>query len=205
MDIKEKIIRSATEQFMSYGVKSITMDEIAINLGMSKRTIYENFANKKELLIACVEYMHATQEHEEEEIAEKAETILDEFFELFYKADERYERQGKFAYEITKFYPDIFENRYREYNERAIEKLKKRMQKGIDQGVILPNLNLEFSTYMMLEMVYNVFSRRRRIVQMHIPLTDAFRYIIVYLLRGFSTDKGIRIIDEKIKNWKYVL
>lgn len=201
--IKQKIVQGATEQFMLYGVKSVTMDDIAAALGMSKRTIYEHFTNKKELLVAVVEYIHYQQDCEERRMAENAETILDEFFDMFNALDDRYQNMGKFTFEVGKYYPEVYEEKYHGYHEKAIERLKERMRKGMEQGVILPTLNLEFSTYMLLEMVYNVITRRRRIIQMHIPITDAFKYTIVYLLRGFSTDRGIRIIDEKTKNWKY--
>ena len=202
MEIKEKIIHGATEQFMLYGVKSVTMDDIANALGMSKRTIYEHFTNKKELLMDVVDYVHQQQDLQEQQVAANADTIIDEFFHLFTSLDERYQRFGKFTFEVGKFFPEIYEEKYHTYHEKAIERLKARMQKGIEQGVILPELNLELTTYMILEMVYNVISRRRRIVQMHIPLTDAFRYTIVHLIRGFSTEKGIAIIDDKSKNWR---
>ncbi|MCD8186543.1 MAG: hypothetical protein LUD68_08935, partial [Rikenellaceae bacterium] len=147
-------------------------------------------------------FVHQQTDLEEQKAAANAETIMDEFFHIFTSLDERYPRMGKFTFEVGKFYPEIYEVKYSVYHERAIERLKERMLKGIEQGVILPTLNLEFSTYMMLEMIYNVISRRKRIVQMNIPLTDAFRYTIIHLLRGFSTDKGIHIIDEKSKNWR---
>ena len=201
--VKNKIIHGATEQFMLYGVKSVTMDDIAAALGMSKRTIYEHFSNKRELLSKVVDHVHHEQDCAEQRLSEHAETILDEFFDLFNTLDERSQSLGKFTFEVGKFYPEIYEEKYHAYHEKAIERFRERMTKGIEQGVILPTLNLEFSTYMLLEMIYNVITGRKRIVRMHIPITDAFRYTIVYLLRGFSTDKGIRIIDEKTKNWKY--
>ncbi len=202
--IKHKIIHEAAEQFMLYGVKSVTMDDIAASMGMSKRTIYEHFTNKKELLAEVVDHLHHLQDCAEARRAEGAETVLDEFFELFNALDERSMRNGKFAFEIGKYYPEIYEEKYHAHHDKAIERFRERMIKGIEQGVILPTLNLEFSTYMLLEMIYNVITNRKRIVvRMQVPITDAFRYTVVYLLRGFSTDKGIRIIDEKTKNWKY--
>ena len=203
MEIRDKIIQGATEQFMLYGVKSVTMDDIAAALGMSKRTIYEHFTNKKELLSEVVDHVHRQQEDEEKQAVANSETVLDEFFQLFNQLDERYQRLGKFTFEVGKYFPEIYEEKYHAYHEKSIERLKKRMEKGMKQGVILPTLNLEFCTYMLMEMIYNVITQRRRIIQMHIPLTDAFKYMIVYLLRGFSTNKGIKIIDEKTKHWKY--
>lgn len=203
MEIKKKIVQSATEQFMLYSVKSVTMDDIAGAMGMSKRTLYEHFTNKRELLSAVVDHVHRTQVCEEEQLSEDAETILDEFLTIFDAVDERFQRMEKFAFEVAKYYPDIYEEHYRVHHQKGIERFRERMLKGIEQGVILPNLNLEFSTYMVLEVTHGVFFQRRRILRMDIPIIDAFKYTVVYLLRGFSTDKGIRIIDERTKNWKY--
>ncbi len=201
--IKQKIVQAAAEQFMHYGVKSVTMDDIATTLGMSKRTIYEHFTNKRELLSGVVDWVHYQQDCADERRAKDAETVLDELFDLFNALDEHAQRNGKFAFEVGRYYPEIYEEKYHAYHGRAIERFRERMTKGIEQGVILPTLNLEFSTYMLLEMVSNVIFRRHRIIKMNIPITDAFKYTIIYLLRGFSTDKGIRIIDEKTKHWRY--
>jgi AcrR family transcriptional regulator len=203
MGIRDKIIQRATEQFMLDGVKSVTMDDIAGALGMSKRTIYEHFANKKELLSAVVEHVHRQKECNEERMSEDAETILDEFLTIFDAVDEYFQRMEKFAFEVGKYYPDIYEEHYRVHHRKDIERFQQRMRKGIEQGVILPNLNLEFSTYMVLEVIHSVIFQRRRIFQMQIPIIDAFKYTVVYLLRGFSTDKGIAIIDAKTRNWRY--
>ena len=202
--IKQRIVREAKEQFMLYGVKSVTMDEIAASLGMSKRTIYEHFTGKKELLSAGVDHVHEEQDCADLLRSEQAETVLDEFLDLLTALDERSHRNGKLSFEVGKYYPEIYEEKYRAYHDKAVERFRDRMTKGIEQGVILPGLNLEFSAYMLLEMIYNVIMNRKHIVvRMHVPITDAFKYTIVYLLRGFSTDKGIRIIDEKTKHWKF--
>jgi len=201
--IKQKIVQGATEQFMLYGVKSVTMDDIASALGMSKRTIYEHFAGKKELLAGVVDHVHRVQACEEEQFTESSETILDEFLSIFDAVDERFQRMEKFAFEVAKYYPEIYEEHYRIHHQNGIERFQRRMAKGIEQGVILPNLNIEFSTYMVMEVTHGVLFQRRRLIRMNIPIIDAFKYTVVYLLRGFSTDKGIRIIDEKTKNWKY--
>lgn len=203
MEVKEKIVQGAAEQFMLDGVKSVTMDDIASALGMSKRTIYEHFGNKKELLSEVVEYLHRTQRCEEECFSENAETILDEFLMIFDAVDERFQRIEKLAFEIGKYYPDIYEEHYHAHHRRDIERFQQRMKKGIEQGVILPTLNLEFSTYMVLEVIHGLVFERRRILRMNIPIIDAFKYTVVYLLRGFSTDKGIAIIDERTRNWRY--
>ena len=61
MDNRERIIEGAAELFKTYGIKSVTMDSLANHLGMSKRTIYEVFSDKDELLIGVLKRMAEKQ------------------------------------------------------------------------------------------------------------------------------------------------
>ena len=61
MDIRDRIIEGAAELFRTYGIKSVTMDSLANHLGISKRTIYEVFSDKDELLIGVLKWMARRQ------------------------------------------------------------------------------------------------------------------------------------------------
>lgn len=199
MEIRDKIIKASTEQFMHYGIKSVTMDDIAAGLGMSKRTIYEHFTNKKELLRACCRGMNMQMEEKDQQIIQDAETIVDELVASFGQVDEHYNQQGKFVSDIKKFYPELFEEEFCAHYEHAYSNLKNRLERGIAQGIIKPDINLDFAVYMILETMFNVVTRPERIIKMQIHITAAFKYITIYLFRGLSTDKGIALIDSKMQ------
>ncbi len=196
MGVKSRIITSATHQFLTYGVKSVTMDEIANHLGMSKRTIYENFANKRELLSACIDYIHQQKEKEQEALRSQCPTILHELVTLFHKIDVEFERQEKFTLAIKKFYPDLFEEKYQCYYEEGEQKLRARLEEGIRQGVILPSINVDFAIYTIYETLNSVVNHQTRVVKIKVPVMKAFKHVTFYLLRGFATDEGIRILDS---------
>jgi AcrR family transcriptional regulator len=59
MEVKRRIIEQASNMFFRYGIRTITMDEIAESLGISKRTLYESFATKEDLLKECIEFQHS--------------------------------------------------------------------------------------------------------------------------------------------------
>lgn len=202
MTVKEKIVAASASLFTSHGVKTITMDEVAANLGMSKRTIYENFSNKEELIAACTDFLHRRQETMEQEIIASSETIVDEMFALFAKIDENFASHGRYAEEIKKYYPDVFEEKFCSHYDQAAVKFKKRLQRGIEQGIILPDTNLDFAVHVILETLYNLLSRQELVTRKNISIVNAFKYVLIYFFRGISTNKGIRLMDEKLEKFK---
>ena len=76
MDNKERIIEGAAELFRIYGIKSVTMDSLATHLGMSKRTIYEIFADKDELLIGVLKFMAEKQKELVKRVLDESENAI---------------------------------------------------------------------------------------------------------------------------------
>ncbi len=202
MEIRERIIVGSLDLLVQQGIKSVTMDDVAANLGMSKRTIYENFANKKELVEACVEQMIRTQEQEDREISAISETLYHKLFYAFDRIDETFQRKQMFSMEVKRFFPDIFERQYlSRYNAAKCEFIAS-MERGIEEGIIQPQTNLELAVFVVMETVYNIISRPELVLGRNISVTEAFKYVILHFFRGISTWKGIELIDQLIKERK---
>ena len=82
MDNKKKIVEGAAVQFMQYGVRSVTMDDVARDLGMSKKTLYQSFANKDELVEAVSKAHIAQEKIEFGEAEENASNAIEELFNI---------------------------------------------------------------------------------------------------------------------------
>ncbi|MCC8088047.1 MAG: TetR/AcrR family transcriptional regulator [Rikenellaceae bacterium] len=202
MEIRDKIINSAMDLFLKYGLKNVTMDEVAASIGISKRTIYENFSNKKELLAASVDRMIQTHIEYEEEMKSKTSNIIEEIFITMMNMDEHFQSRIKVGMDMKKYYPDIFEAKIGTQYERAYEKMKVALERGVEQGIISPDTNFDFAVFLIMETIYNILSRPEILIIKKISVIEAFRYIIIYFFRGISTDKGIAIMDEKIAEMK---
>lgn len=198
MTIKEKIVISATNLFLSSSLKTVTMDEIANEMGISKRTIYENFSNKKELIVASVEYQHQKQHVEINEAISGCENVFAEIFAVFSMVDDSFKLRGRFMDELKRFYPEIFENSTCKYYEESIESLRDRLRRGIRQGLILPETNINFAVFVVIEVIYSILSRTEMIPVKDVSGPRAFIYVLTYFFRGISTEKGIHLIDELI-------
>lgn len=202
MTPKEKIIVASTDLFLINGIKGITMDDVSSNVGMSKRTIYEHFENKRELISACVDHIHQQQEQMTDELVNKDRGVIDELFLLIEPIDRNTARQQKFNSDIKRYYPDIFEARYIKHYATAISKLRDRIQRGINEGVVLPSTNLDFSAYVIMEILYGLVSRPEGVVPTRFSINESMKYVIIFFFRGISTAKGMALIDEKLEKYK---
>lgn len=200
MDVKERIIKTSTELFLESGIKTITMDDVARNLGMSKRTIYEIFENKGSLVSSCVDYIHDQKRDQELELIGRSANIVEELITLLRPIEMgTRRRERRFAMELKKYFPDIFQEQYVKRYEDGAKQMGDRLQRGIEQGIILPDTNVSFSVLVIFETIYSLVSRPDRLLLTNTNMDDAFRYVFVSFFRGIATQKGIEMIDKVIK------
>lgn len=199
MEIRDKIIQASSTLFINNGLKSVTMDDVASSIGISKRTIYETFKDKRELICATVDFFIESQQCQTKKIAKEAENLVEELFSLFELMDENFSRRGRISLEVRKYYPEIFQQHYIKHYEDAASDLRARLERGISQGIILANTNVNFAVYVIMETINNLMISPEKIaVSTQVLVPDAFKYVIIYFFRGISTQKGIDMIDKKI-------
>lgn len=199
MDTRTKIITASNELFLEHGLKNITMDEIAETVGMSKRTIYENFENKHALISACIDYLHERKMESENDMIKSSENIIEELFLMLKNAKVMQKRESRLAQELKKFFPDLFMEHYQKRSEEMSARLQQRLQRGIEQGIILPNTNIRLSVFMIFETIYEIVARPDRLINTNIDIEEAFKYVLISFFRGIATAKGVELIDKTIK------
>lgn len=195
-ELRERIIEYAAKLFMQQGIKDIKMDDIARGMGISKRTIYEQFSDKKELLLNTIDSI-------QKEIAAKAKPYIQDpqhnTLEIILYLYSSYIEilsavNRKFFTDLSK-YPEIVEQK--EKKERLNEcKFMAWIKKGVDEGLFRKDVNLDIVQYI-LKRDLDLLSR-----------TDEFptysprelgRSFILFYLRGISTEKGQAIIEKFIQ------
>lgn len=105
VELRERIITAATEAFTSKGIKSITMDDIAAALGISKRTLYEVFSDKESLLKECILKMQAEREKYLQEVFEHSHNVLEVILTVFRKASRYFIRRTNAFLKILRNIP----------------------------------------------------------------------------------------------------
>ncbi|MGQ9621641.1 MAG: TetR/AcrR family transcriptional regulator [Bacteroidales bacterium] len=196
MDNRSKIIEGAAGLFRKYGIKAVTMDIIAAHLGISKRTIYEIFADKNELLAGVLEVMARKQKDLVLKVLNESENAISAIFRLIEINLEHFHSMSPgFLDDIKKFHqeylvkknekcpvPDFRNNQ--EVIERGIK--EKLFRKDLDADIVNRTIH-----YMMLSVMnndlfpYEEFTRK-----------EVMRNTIINYLKGISTAEGLDIIRK---------
>lgn len=103
-ELKKRIVETAMQAFKSHGIKSITMDDIAVSLGISKRTLYEVFANKEMLLEACILKEREDMKAYVDEMLATSDHVLEVLLKLYLHSIERFHATHKSFFEDLKKY-----------------------------------------------------------------------------------------------------
>lgn len=197
MEIKERIITEAGFLFARYGIKSITMDTLADDMGISKRTIYENFRDKDTLLMEVITYFKARQLEQASEILSEAENVIVALFRLLEEMVNTMKQLNPlFFQDAKKYHSGIFAKMQEKGDLRDHSVTRKILSEGIAQGIFRRDHNLEIVNLTLHEL-FNLFSPDSTLTAEGYHRGELFNNIIIPYLRGIATNKGIKLIDKQ--------
>lgn len=194
-ELQLRIIEQATPMFLHYGIKAITMDMIAARLGISKRTLYENFKDKTELLLACLEKAEADRDERLGIYYTQRKNVI----ELLLNVHEdilRFMRNASPAYfiDMERYYPKVY-NRYAHEKEMHKQAIVDLLREGIGEGMIRSDINIEVVAAL-LTLQLELLKNADEIFQSKYTFTEIFETIFKSFIRGIATPEGVRYTDE---------
>lgn len=203
MEQKKRIISRASELFFKNGIRSVTMNDVAEALGISKRTLYENFPNKEELLEQCIDYHYHITIEKREELERQAQNPVDIMHRHFRHTVLRLnEYHPNFANELKKLHPDI-------WNRQILDMIKEReayttqlLSDGIKQGYFRKETNPAIASKLLYANV-DMMSDPVAFPPDRFPRAELFRHIITGFLRSLATEKGFKEIENLFYNEKH--
>lgn len=142
---KKEIIEKAHEQFIKHGYKTVTMDDIASILGISKKTLYESFSSKGKLIQAVLEHKFEEVSQIISEIQALKLNPVEEFIHTRLRISDRFENEQQHSsiYQLRKYYLKTFEKVFNQQREVLRQKIKKTLRKGVEQELFRENLDTE--------------------------------------------------------------
>ncbi|MEA5459490.1 TetR/AcrR family transcriptional regulator [Arcicella sp. LKC2W] len=196
MEIKERIIAKAREHFFRYGIKSVTMDDIASELGISKKTIYQHFEDKDELVHQLMLLEIATDECEWDELNKISSNVVEKTMKAMDLCKDSFTEINPSAFfDIKKYHPRTWKL-FQEHKEKfVLEMIKKDLVEGIGQGYFRADIKVDILARMRLEQVEMGFDphifppNKFTVVDVQITLLDHF-------MRGMLTEKGLEIYQH---------
>lgn len=200
MEIKKRIIDKAEELFLQYGIKNISMDELASSIGVSKRTIYENFKDKEDVLLTLISQLKSEREKTFKEILPEDYNVVEVFIKVIEVQKKMPIGNSKFIQDIYKYYPKIAKMMQENMKQNNYI-LQEFLRKGIEQGYIRDDLNIEVTAFLVEESNYT-YLRASYLEQPPFSFSELFYTMMINFVRGILTEKGIKIIDAYLDSRK---
>ena len=195
--MKDKIIEKAGELFVKLGFKSVTMDDIANELGISKKTLYKYFNNKHALVEETTSKMHDSCLFGIEMITSQGFNAIEENFEIKKMFKEMFQNASSSPiYQLKKYYPKIHAKTMEKEIILFSECFKTNFEKGIQEGYYREDINIELATQFYFSLVFSIHENT---VENHrIPKLE--QEALVYHTRAIATEKGLSELEHQLKN-----
>ncbi len=198
--MKKKILHTATEMFLNFGFKSVTMDDIANEIGASKKTIYTHFKNKITLIDEVTESMFCAICDGIDLIHEQQKNPIIELFEIknfvmMHLKDEKSSPQ----YQLQKYYPKIYANVKQKQFTYMQESIKENLERGLQKKIFRDSINIDFISRLYFNGMIVIKDKDLFPLQ-QFSMNELMGFYIEYHLRGICTQKGIEILENQLKN-----
>jgi AcrR family transcriptional regulator len=150
----ERIIQGGEELFLTAGIKSVTMDDIARHLGMSKKTIYQFFQDKNELVIALVKKKLKEDEDQMSDIIGRSGNVIEEMINMMKCSEEIFSRINPIViHDMQKYHPEAWMQFQNFKSGVLVHTLQELLTKGIKQGYIRPDIDVKIIARMRVNQV----------------------------------------------------
>lgn len=189
--------------FIDEGIKSVRMDDIAMRLGVSKRTLYEMFSDKSDLLEQSLGCYFEQKRRRMEERTKGAANVIEEIFIIMGEMKHG-EHHKVLIGSLKKFYPEIHRRIEEEAQCFSVREFNRLLDRGMKQRLFVADMNKELAMVTLTYTMAALFDQKHRVVPMveGISLQMAFEYVIVNFFRGLATHKGLEVIDELVDNYR---
>lgn len=198
--MKEKIIAKASELFMKLGFKSVTMDDIACEMCISKKTIYKYFCNKELLIQESTTTIHKEIHQIIDKIVQNNHNAIEENFEIRKMFKEMFKASDTSpVYQLKKHYPEIYDTVLsREINE-CTHVFNQNIEKGIQQGLYRKEISIK--TY--VDFYYTLIFSINGNVSSEKLASELELQALEYHTRAMATNQGIIELEKQLLNYHY--
>ncbi|WP_299523273.1 TetR/AcrR family transcriptional regulator [uncultured Lutibacter sp.] len=201
--MKETILKKSGEIFLKFGFKSVTMDDIANELGISKKTIYKYFKNKVELVDEATEYTHSLMHTEVLKIYDMGYNAIEENFEVNKKFKGLLQNSDNSPiYQLQKYYPETYKRIMSQEFCMFKDCLSNNIEKGIKEGLFRPDIVKDQVVKFYFSLIMSVHDSNLYKYSKN-TINKLELNVLEYHTRAISTKKGLEILEEQLDKNKF--
>ena len=194
MDIREKILEGAGNLFIKNGIRVITMDAIALSVGTSKRTIYENFKDKEDLIHSFLTRIVNTHKNELIKIGNSSSNVIESLF-LFgkYNSDVFAKINPIFFDDLKKYYSEMFESIKKSEKIGNGEISYLIFKRGVNEGTFVKSIDIDIVNKF-IHITMNYFLKSGN--QDNFSNSKIWTSVFYPYIKGICTEKGLEHLDN---------
>ncbi|MCF8231559.1 MAG: TetR/AcrR family transcriptional regulator [Bacteroidales bacterium] len=200
----EIILKEANKIFHTYGIKSISMDDLCRELKISKKTLYQYVDNKTDLLQQTIDYQFSKDNNKINAVMKQNHNAIDTLIEV---SKMIYEELKKFQpniimFDLKKYFPETLEYLIDKKRRYFYDYIKGNLEQGIEEGLYRQDLNTDLITRLYI----------RKMEDMHDPdgflngdytFEKIFEVMFDNHIRGIANEKGINYYEERRQKLKF--
>lgn len=204
--MKEEIVKRALNDFMQYGFKTFTMDDLVSKMGISKKTLYEHFPSKNDLVEAVLDYALDMSCKNVDASVQGDGSVIENVYRNQEKVKEIFNiNSDRPIWELQKYYSKTYERMEIEFAKSDARFIDKLLEKGWKEGLFREDINVNFyktfySSVQRLRSVANTFPERE------FPFWDTIYTLMEYFFRILVNEKGMKELERvlQLKNNKLI-
>lgn len=189
--MRQRILKTAMTAFAEKGIKAVKMDDVAAQLSISKRTLYEIFQNKEQLLYEGVRLYHQQKKQQMELIGLTSKNVMEIILRVYKIKVQEFKMTNPVFYSDLSKYPLVLDYLNNE-NQKVHSKYVQFMERGVKEGYFRKDVDYNLTSrmfdalekFIMREELYKAYS-----------IEDIFKYIVFVSLRGLCTRKGVMTLE----------
>lgn len=196
--MREKILNNAVDLFLTYGFKSVTMDDLANKIGVSKKTIYIHFINKTKLVEATVLLVFKQISEGIDCICALEKNPIEEIYDIkrFVMMHLKDEKSSP-EYQLQKYYPKIYSTLKQKQFDMMQDCVKNNLERGIEQELYRKTIDIKFISRQYFNSILNL-KDKDLFPENVFPMNTLMENFLEYHLRGICSKKGLKKLNQFI-------
>jgi TetR/AcrR family transcriptional regulator, biofilm operon repressor len=194
--MKDKIIEKASELFLKLGFKSVTMDDIAGEMCISKKTIYKYFCNKEMLIEESTTLVHENVHYIINTIVSRNHNAIEENFEIRKMFKEMFKASDASPiYQLKKHYPEIYQNVIKIEIKECKNCFTENINKGIAEGLYRKDLNIDYYVQFYYILIFHINEN----TSSEIEARKIELAALEYHTRAMATEEGVKELEKQLQ------
>ena len=193
----QEILEGAGKVFSRNGIRCVSMDDISKELGISKKTLYQHFSNKADLIESVLDLIFEKGKSKEAEFRKKKLNAIDTLLEVSsYLSIKKKEAHPIVSFELKKYYPELYSKQLERTRLTTLEHVKKNLEQGISEGLYRDNIDVEMIASLYLKDIENMLDEDFFCTK-QFSFPRIFKAMFENYIRGIANEEGIRYFESK--------